>query len=124
MTVRADGLLKRVFSNLLNNAVEHNENPDPEISVSMDTGPDAVEVRIADNGSGVPEAERELLFETETAKTDHGIGLTIVGRLVDRYGGDVELAETGPDGSVFLVSLPRAEQESSAEPGEPASQVA
>ncbi|SFP04186.1 MULTISPECIES: ATP-binding protein [Halolamina] len=109
--VRADELLKRVFSNLLDNAVEHNESGHPSVTVSVSTSPDAVEVRVADNGPGIPEAERDLLFETTTGKTDHGIGLTIVARLVDRYGGEVELTETGPDGSVFTVTLPRADSE-------------
>ncbi len=109
--VRADDLLKRVFSNLLNNAVEHNESGHPYVTVSVSPSPETVEVRVADNGSGIPEAERDLLFETTTGKTDHGIGLTIVGRLIDRYGGDVELTETGPEGTVFTVTLPRAETE-------------
>ncbi|QKY19618.1 HAMP domain-containing histidine kinase [Halolamina sp. CBA1230] len=109
--VTADELLPRIFSNLLNNAVEHNESEQPRVSLSVSTTPDTVEVRVADNGSGVPETERDVLFETATAKTDHGIGLTIVARLADRYGGDVELSETGSDGSVFAVTLPRADSE-------------
>jgi signal transduction histidine kinase len=111
--VRADELLKRVFSNLLNNAVEHNESGHPHVTVSVSPSPDSVDVRVADNGSGIPEAERDLLFETATGKTDHGIGLTIVARLVERYGGAVELTDTGPEGAVFTVTLPRVEPESS-----------
>mgnify|MGYP000739380820 CR=1 FL=1 len=111
--VRADELLKRVFSNLLNNAVEHNESGHPHVTVSVSPSPDSVEVRVADNGPGIPEAERDLLFATTTGKTDHGIGLTIVARLVDRYGGSVELTDTGPEGTVFTVTLPRVEPESS-----------
>lgn len=109
--VRADELLRRIFSNLLDNAVEHKETGSPRIAVSTSLQPNTVEVRVADNGSGIPDAERDLLFQTTTGKTDHGIGLTIVARLVDRYGGSVELTETGPDGSVFTVSLPRVDQE-------------
>jgi len=114
--VRADELLKRVFSNLLNNAVEHNESGHPHVTVSVSAGPDSVDVRVADNGSGIPEAERDLLFETATGKTDHGIGLTIVARLIERYGGAVELTDTGPEGTVFTVTLPRVEPESSTDP--------
>ena len=109
--VTADELLPRIFSNLLNNAVEHNESEQPRVSLSVSTTPDTVEVRVADNGAGIPETERDVLFETATAKTDHGIGLTIVARLVDRYGGNVELSETGSDGSVFAVTLQRADSE-------------
>lgn len=109
VSVHADELLKRIFSNLLDNAVEHNESEQPRITVSVSTTPDTVEVRVTDNGSGIPEAERDLLFETTTGKTDHGIGLTIVARLVDRYGGGIELTETGQDGSVFTVTLPKTD---------------
>ncbi|GAB7012625.1 hypothetical protein JCM18549_08960 [Halolamina salina] len=109
--VRADELLKRVFSNLLNNAVEHNQSGHPHVTVSVSPAPDTVDVRVADDGTGIPEAERDVLFEPVTGKTDHGIGLTIVARLVDRYGGNVELTETGPGGTVFTVTLPRAETE-------------
>ncbi|WP_079978656.1 ATP-binding protein [Halolamina sediminis] len=119
--VRADELLKRVFSNLLNNAVEHNESGHPHVTVSVSAGPDTVDVRVADNGSGIPEAERDLLFETATGKTDHGIGLTIVARLVERYGGAVELTDTGPEGTVFTVTLPRVEPESSTDSPQEAS---
>lgn len=115
VSVRADELLKRIFSNLLDNAVEHNGSDQPHVTVSGSTAPGTVEIRVGDNGPGIPEAERDLLFETATGKTDHGIGLTIVARLVDRYGGEVELTETGPDGSVFSVTLPRADTESDEE---------
>lgn len=124
VSVRADDLLKRVFSNLLDNAVEHNESSTPHVVVSVSPAPDNVEVRVADNGSGIPDTERDLLFETATGKTDHGIGLTIVGRLIDRYGGDVELTETSPDGSVFTVTLPRVTHEPDEESPQPQSVAA
>jgi len=109
--VRADDLLKRVFSNLFDNAVEHNESETPSITVSVSPGAETVEIRIVDDGPGIPETEHDLLFESATAKTDHGIGLTIVARLVERYGGDIELTEAGRKGTVFTVTLPRAAQE-------------
>lgn len=107
--VQADGLLRRIFSNLLDNAVEHNGSRPPRVAVSVETTDESVVVRIADNGPGVPESERERLFEAATDRSDHGMGLTIIDRLAERYDGRVELAETGPDGSVFVVELPRAE---------------
>ncbi|SFG49718.1 Signal transduction histidine kinase [Halopelagius inordinatus] len=107
--VRADDLLRRIFSNLLSNAVEHNDAPTPRVSVTVSTTEETVVVRVADNGPGIPEAERDGLFDTTTGGRDHGIGLTIIGRLAERYEGSVELTETGPDGSVFSVELPRAE---------------
>ena len=107
--VRADSLLRRVFSNLLENAVEHNANDTPRVEVSVTVSSDTIAVRIRDDGPGVPEGMRDDLFELATRKdTTHGIGLSIVGLLVDRYEGEVALTETGPEGSAFTVELPRA----------------
>ena len=107
--VRADELLPRVFSNLFTNAVKHNEGNVPRIRVSVATRDGTAVVDIADDGPGVPESKRPDLFERgNSGRSDHGLGLYLVRTLVERYGGSIELAETGPDGSVFTVELPRA----------------
>ncbi|PSQ32856.1 sensor histidine kinase [Halobacteriales archaeon QS_9_70_65] len=105
--VAADDLLSRAFSNLLSNAVEHDPADDPTVSVTVTTAPERVRIVVADDGPGVPAAERAELFEP--GEGGHGFGLYLVRMLVRRYGGEVELSETGPDGSVFAVDLPRAE---------------
>ncbi|MFC6824374.1 sensor histidine kinase [Halopelagius fulvigenes] len=109
--VMADDLLRRIFSNLLANAVEHNDVRPPRVTVTVEATAETVTVRVADNGPGVPEVERDALFESTTGRTDHGIGLTIIGRLADRYQANVELTETGPEGSVFSVEFPRPDAE-------------
>ncbi|QSX00776.1 sensor histidine kinase [Haloterrigena alkaliphila] len=107
--VRADGLVARVFGNLLSNAVEHNDAATPRVAVRVDPGPDTVRIEISDNGPGIPDSERDALFErVESHGSTHGLGLYLVDRLVNRYGGSVELVETGPDGSLFAVELPAA----------------
>ncbi len=106
--VRADDLLPRLFSNLLANAVEHNDSPTPRVRVTVETGPETVRVRIEDDGPGIPEGKLERLFERDIAGNgDHGIGLYLVRRLADRYDGTVEVTATGPEGTVFTVELPR-----------------
>lgn len=110
VTVLADELLPRVFSNLLRNAVEHNDNDHPKVHVNVGRNDDAATVRVADNGPGVPTNERETLFKRgDNTGAKHGLGLYLVRTLVERYGGEVELTETGTDGSVFTVELPIAE---------------
>lgn len=104
----ADNLLPRLFSNLFNNAVEHNDSSNPRVSVALTTSSESVTVCVEDNGPGIPDTKREGLFEPTTSmNTDHGLGLTIVHMLASRYGGSIELAETGPEGSVFTICLPR-----------------
>jgi signal transduction histidine kinase len=105
--VPGDDLLARVFSNLLANAVEHNDSPEPSIGVSVETTADAVTVTIADNGPGIPPDQREVRFE-RTDGDDHGLGPSLVDRLVERFGGSIDLVATGPDVSVLAVELPRA----------------
>ena len=107
--VLADALLPRVFSNLLNNAVEHNDSATLRVSVSVKVTDETVVVSIADNGPGVSVAKRETLFQQDTRTSNHGLGLYLVRTLSARYGGTVELRETGPAGSEFVVELPRIE---------------
>lgn len=106
--VTADDLVGRIFSNLLSNAVEHNDGDAPTVRVSIDTAPDVVRVVVADDGPGFSEHARETLFE-QNRRGNHGLGLYLVARLVDRYDGTIDLVETGPDGSTLAVELPRAE---------------
>ncbi|WP_440766843.1 ATP-binding protein [Natronorubrum sp. DTA7] len=98
--------LRWVFENLLENAVEHNDGEQPRVAVTVATRPETVAVEIADDGPGIPPETRETLFERKSE--NHGLGLYLVRILVGRYGGAVELTATGPDGSVFTVTLPRA----------------
>ncbi len=108
--VEADPLLRRVFSNLLENAVEHNDAEPPEISVTVLATEETATVEISDNGPGVPESMRDSLFDLDIRNdTTHGLGLQIVARLVERYDGTVEIADTGPDGTTVAVTLRRTE---------------
>lgn len=110
VTVVADELLPRIFSNLLRNAVEHNDSDHPKVRVNVERNDDVATIRIADNGPGIPETERATLFERgDNTGAKHGLGLYLVRTLVERYGGAVELTETGTDGSVFTVELPIAD---------------
>ncbi|MFC7141523.1 sensor histidine kinase [Halosimplex aquaticum] len=106
--VRANSLLKHVFGNLLANAVEHNDSDVPRVRVSVTRSEESVVVDVADNGSGIPDDRVPDLFgRPDSFATDHGLGLFLIGELAEQYDGSVELAETGEDGSVFRVELPR-----------------
>lgn len=122
--VEANELLSSVFRNLLTNAVHHNDSEAPEVRVSAAVGDEQVFVTVADNGPGIPDAARDKLFErgwTDDSTTGTGIGLYLVHRLLENYGGEIRLLEDGetPDrseadeialgGATFVVSLPRAE---------------
>ncbi len=105
VTVVGNEGLELLFSNLLENAVEHNDNATPRVTVTVETAPETVTVKIADNGPGIAESTRETLFERKSS--NHGLGLYLARILATRYGGSVDLAETGPDGTTFTVMLVR-----------------
>jgi len=110
--VVADEMLSSVFRNLLQNAVQHNDETPPIIEVSASVTEDTVEVRIADNGPGVPEHLREEVFGKGERGLDSpgaGIGLYLVRSLVESYGGDVWIEDNDPTGAVFVVELELAE---------------
>jgi signal transduction histidine kinase len=105
-------LLRRMIRNLLDNAVKHGARP-VEIAVARG-GPGAV-VTVADRGSGIPEAERERVFEPfyrpkgrSEAAGGWGLGLSLVRQIVGRHGGRVACTTRDGGGTVITVSLPLA----------------
>jgi signal transduction histidine kinase len=107
--VRANQLLDSVFRNLLSNAVQHNDKDVPEISVSATNHDGRVVVRIADNGPGVADNQKEEIFgkgEKGLDSSGTGLGLHLVHHLVTHYGGEVWVEDNDPEGAVFAVELP------------------
>ncbi len=109
--VAADEMVTSVVRNLLNNAVQHNDTETPEVNVSVERDGDVVRLRVADNGPGVPDPQKETIFgkgEQGLDSPGSGIGLYLVHSLVEQYGGDVWVADREPEGAVFVVELPVA----------------
>jgi signal transduction histidine kinase len=109
--VRANaGELRRIVRNLLDNACT-NARSRVELRVAV-VGEEVV-LDVLDDGSGVPAADRELVFERfqrgDPARSRRvpgtGLGLPIARSLAERIGGRVELAEDGP-GTRFRLTLP------------------
>ena len=106
--------LHRILVNLMRNAREAIElQPDRsapgQIAVSFRRQGRISTVRLVDNGPGIPERARERLFQPFAASTrpdGAGLGLAIARELAQGHGGDLILADSGPEGSVFELSLP------------------
>ncbi|ELZ63961.1 PAS domain-containing sensor histidine kinase [Haloferax sp. Atlit-10N] len=110
--VAGNSMLSSVFRNLLNNAVQHNDKDAPRVEISCTARDDDVEIRIADNGPGIPDDRKELAFgkgERGLGSPGTGIGLYLVDTLVTRYGGSVRVEDNEPTGAVFVVELPRTD---------------
>ncbi|WP_323674738.1 PAS domain-containing protein [Halorubellus sp. PRR65] len=113
VAVAADELLPEVFENLLVNAVQHNDAPEPAVfvDVAVDEDADTATVYVADNGSGVDESMRGDLFRKGEKGFDSpgtGFGLYLVRETVDAYGGEVALVDDEHSGATFAVTLPLA----------------
>jgi signal transduction histidine kinase len=115
--------LHRILVNLMRNAREAIEQQEErsaagEVRASCEQSGDVSLVRLADNGPGVSERARERLFQPFAGSSrpgGAGLGLAIARELAVGHGGDLTLAETGPEGSVFELRLPGA-PEPKAEP--------
>ena len=106
--------LRRVFGNLILNAVRHGGG---EVKVTASqTGP-MVEVLVADSGDGIPPEELKQVFDAffrgQQARTGRtrgtGLGLSLVKETVERLGGSVAVESQAGKGTVFTVRLPVAE---------------
>ncbi len=106
--------LTSVAINLLENAAKYAQ-PDPVIETSLQRGGVGEVVwSVADNGPGIPDKHKRKVWtkfyrigneETRTTKGT-GLGLFIVKQLIDRHGGQVEVADNTPTGTVFRIWLP------------------
>lgn len=103
------GSLERVFHNLVLNACEAAPPESGRVEVSSRQTTDGLEVRVADNGGGIPENIRDTVFHPfVTSGKDNGIGLglTVVQKIVQDHGGQVSVERTGAQGTVLRIVLP------------------
>lgn len=93
-----------VFDNLISNAVKHGGASEVRITI---TEKQKVIVKVEDNGKGIPDRILERIFERGfTTGKGSGLGLYIVKKLVESYGGDIR-SEKVDKGAVFVIELPR-----------------
>ncbi|MDR5656578.1 PAS domain-containing sensor histidine kinase [Halodesulfurarchaeum sp. HSR-GB] len=108
VSVRGTELLDSVFRNLLSNAVDHSDQEAPTVTVSASVQDDRLRVSVADDGPGIPEAQKWSIFgkgDRGLESDGTGIGLYLVENLVTQFGGDVWVEDNEPRGAVFVVEL-------------------
>jgi signal transduction histidine kinase len=115
--------LERVFYNLLLNACEAIPGDEGKVEIELREIPNGVQIRLRDNGRGVPESIRENLFEPFVSygkENGTGLGLTVVHKIIQDHGGEIVVESTSERGTVFLITLPLSSSTASAADGKPA----
>jgi len=116
MTVHSDPvLLRQVLQNLVANSLRY-RHPERQsrVTVCADRGGGGWSLRVADNGIGVPLADRERIFEVLTrgsnvaGTTGTGIGLATCARLADALGGTIAVGGVPGEGAEFTLAFGRA----------------
>jgi len=106
--------LDEILGNLIENAAKYGGG---SVFVTVDNDPESENclIWIEDDGAGIPEAERERIFDRgarlDTGKPGTGLGLAIVRDVAEIYGGSVSIAESEDLGGLLVeLALPRAAQ--------------
>ena len=111
--VAAPADMRLVVANLLENAVRYNRDGG-QVTVTLRRSPSEVCLEVTDTGIGIPEADRDRVFERfyrvdkarSRAAGGTGLGLSIVRHAVQRHGGEVAVDSVLGEGSTFRVLLP------------------
>ena len=107
--------VRRAIINIIDNAVlaieemeAAPENPVITIAVTRDTSRETVEVEIIDTGPGIPEAQKNRIFEPYFTTRDKGtgLGLAIVSSIVADHAGSIRVFDNQPTGTRFVLELP------------------
>jgi GAF domain-containing protein len=104
--------LRLAFDLLIDNAVEAMRGlPHPPLNIAITEENNQIILAIKDSGRGIPPEICEKLFQVtlpEAKRNGHlGRGLLMVQAIVQTYGGDVVVGETGPQGTTMLITLPK-----------------
>jgi two-component system nitrogen regulation sensor histidine kinase NtrY len=105
--------LKRALANLVDNAAEALQDSlsrEIQITTSLVSSRDAVELSVADTGHGVTQELKERLFLPyfSTKQRGTGLGLAIVSRIIEDHHGSIRVEENKPAGARFVIELPLA----------------
>jgi signal transduction histidine kinase len=106
-----DALLRRMFSNLLANALTYTGRGGV-VTVSLTESDGQAVLHVADTGPGIAPQDRERVFErfvrldAARGSGGAGLGLAIARWVAEAHGGSIRIESSGPGGSVFAVNLP------------------
>jgi K+-sensing histidine kinase KdpD len=101
-------LFRFALRNLVDNAVEHNDNPSPTIEIRGSEREPGIRLRVSDNGPGIPDTEWQVIEAGREEVHDHAtsLGLWATKWTVQTMGGELSRRET-ESGATVIVDLPK-----------------
>lgn len=109
------GAMHIVLINLLENAIKYSQQDQKNIEIGLVQNEQFINLSVSDNGVGIPDKEKESVFmkfyrigsEDTRSTKGTGLGLYIVKGIVDAHKGKIKIEDRIPNGSKFIVSLPK-----------------
>lgn len=105
--------IQQIFQNLLSNAIKYMDKPQCEIRISCKPEGEHWKFSVSDNGPGIESRHFEKIFQLfqTLAPRDRvestGVGLALVKKIVEMYGGNIWIESTPGQGSTFFFTLPK-----------------
>jgi signal transduction histidine kinase len=116
LPVVAHPLVDSALINVVRNAIEHNDKSQPRVTIESESvfqnGDEYIELRIADNGPGIPEHEIDVLTNNQESDLKHlsGLGLWLISWIITSAGGNVTFEENSPSGSIVCLQFQQANE--------------
>ena len=102
--------LIRVVTNLVKNALQATENEEnPFINVAVVSLRSTIKIVVSDNGKGISEEVKDLIFEPKftTKSSGMGLGLPMIKNIIEAYNGSISFTSNEGGGTIFTVVLPK-----------------
>lgn len=104
----------RALTNIIDNAVKYNEDENATVFISAAIKNQGIAIEIADNGTGIPDAYKEKIFDQffriPTGNVHnvkgYGLGLSYVKKVIEAHKGTIAVKNNQPKGSAFIIRLP------------------
>ncbi len=107
--VEGGPLLEELFSNLIKNSIQHSEGE--KIEISIEENEDRCTVSVEDDGEGIPDEYKDEIFDRGSKRgksAGSGLGVHLVKKIAESYGGGVEVKDSEMGGARFDVHLKKA----------------
>ncbi|MCF7792814.1 MAG: GHKL domain-containing protein [Candidatus Cloacimonetes bacterium] len=109
--------IKQIFQNLLSNALKYIDKPKGEIKIGCEDNAEFWKFSVSDNGPGIAEKDYDKIFkifhmlQPRDQNNSTGVGLTVIKKIVEMYGGKVWLNSKLGEGTTFYFTLPKMKTE-------------